>query len=86
DVYKRQVFDSGVRSGEDVVKALALGADFVMLGRPLLYALGAGGARGLSELISLLAEEIDLTLAQLGARSVTDVDGEVLASQPRVVS
>ena len=80
------VFDSGVRSGEDVVKALALGADFVMLGRPLLYALGAGGARGLSELISLLAEEIDLTLAQLGARSVTDVDGEVLASQPRVVS
>lgn len=73
------IFDSGLRNGEDIVKALALGADFVMLGRPLLYAIGADGARGLSSLIDILAEEISMTLAQIGLRRIEEVDARVLA-------
>lgn len=81
------IFDSGVRSGEDVVKALALGADFVMLGRPALYAIGADGARGLTTLFNMFASDIDVTLAQIGMRTVGEVDGKALfnlhSSQPR---
>ncbi len=73
------IFDSGLRSGEDIVKALALGADFVMLGRPMLYAIGADGARGLARLTEILAEEISIALAQIGRRQVADLDGSVLA-------
>lgn len=72
------IFDSGVRSGEDVVKALALGADFVMLGRPVLYAIGADGARGLTTLFDMFASDIDVTLAQIGLRTVPEVDGRAL--------
>jgi L-lactate dehydrogenase (cytochrome) len=73
------IFDSGLRSGEDIVKAYALGADFVMLGRPMLYAIGADGARGLSTLIDILADEISVVLAQIGRTRIDDLDGSVLA-------
>ena len=75
------IFDSGIRSGEDIVKALALGADFVMLGRAFLYAVGADGARGLATLIDVLADEMSVTLAQIGRRRIEDVDGAVLAGE-----
>ena len=48
------LFDSGVRSGEHVVKALACGADFVFMGRPFSYAIGAGQENGLQQLLSLI--------------------------------
>lgn len=67
------LFDSGIRNGEDVVKALALGADFVMLGRPVLFALGASGNRGLIKLLECFARDIDATIAQLGISSVADL-------------
>lgn len=73
------IFDSGVRGGEDIVKALALGADFVMLGRPLLYALGADGARGLGSLLDGIAEDVGVTMAQLGRTRVADINETVLA-------
>lgn len=76
------IFDSGIRSGEGMVKALALGADFVMLGRPMLYAIGAGGEAGLSTLIDNLSDEVSLTLAQIGLRKVEDVDDNVLFQSP----
>jgi isopentenyl diphosphate isomerase/L-lactate dehydrogenase-like FMN-dependent dehydrogenase len=72
------IFDSGIRSGEGIVKALALGADFVMLGRPMLYAIGAAGEAGLSTMIRNLSDEVSLTLAQTGLRKVEDVDVNVL--------
>ena len=72
------IFDSGVRSGEAIVKSLALGADFVMLGRTVLYAIGADGARGLTTMLDLLSEETSQTLAQIGLRSVEDIDGSVV--------
>jgi len=74
------LFDSGVRSAEDIVKALASGADFVMLGRPLLFALGADGARGLSDFLDALQDGIAVTLAQLGLQRVQDIDASVLAA------
>lgn len=70
-------FDSGIRSGEDIIKAYAMGADFVFLGRPFSFAIAAGGDRGLQEMTNLLAEEISITLAQLGLRDLRDVNSEV---------
>ena len=73
------IFDSGLRSGEGIVKALALGADFVMLGRPFLYASGADGQRGVFRLVELLKNELLLTLAQIGCTDVSHLDHNVLA-------
>jgi len=73
------IFDSGVRDGEDIVKALATGADFVMLGRAMLYGLGAGGAAGLGRLIDILTEEVSTAMAQIGARSVAEIGAGALA-------
>lgn len=67
------IFDSGVRSGEDVVKALALGADFVMLGRPLLFALGANGRKGLAGLLDEFAQDISTVMAQIGVCSASEI-------------
>ncbi len=73
------LFDSGIRNGEAVIKALAMGADFVMLGRPFLYAVGADGAHGVKSVIELLRNEISMALAQLGRPNIEDIDQTVLA-------
>ena len=76
------LFDSGVRSGEGIIKALALGADFVLIGRPFLYAMGANGYTGLRQMIELLRSQIDIGLAQLGCPDVNDLDaGFVIGAQ-----
>ncbi len=71
-------YDSGLRSGEDIVKAYASGADFVFLARPLLYAMAAKGEQGLTELTDVLAQETSITLAQLGLTRMEDVSDAVL--------
>lgn len=76
------IFDSGVRSGDDVVRALALGADFVMAGRPWLYAIGAEGERGVKSLFGVIAEEVSTVLAQIGLNDVNAVSADVLAPRP----
>ncbi len=68
------IFDSGLRNGEGIIKALALGADFVMLGRPLLYGIGAAGAQGLEDVIDLIVEQMDNTLAQIGQPDINQID------------
>ena len=73
------IFDGGVRSGEDVVKALASGADFVMLGRPFLYAMAADGARGVSSLLDSLSSDVAVALAQVGLRRVGDISEAILS-------
>jgi lactate 2-monooxygenase len=68
------LMDGGIRCAADVLKAMALGADAVLLGRPYAYALAVGGARGVEELIQNLMAEIDLALALAGGHSVRGLD------------
>ncbi|MFT5503820.1 MAG: isopentenyl diphosphate isomerase/L-lactate dehydrogenase-like FMN-dependent dehydrogenase [Gammaproteobacteria bacterium] len=72
------LFDSGVRNGDAVLKALALGADFVFLGRPYMYGIGAAGESGLHQVIDLLRSQIDIALSQLGRPDINDIDQSVL--------
>jgi 4-hydroxymandelate oxidase len=75
------LFDGGVRRGVDVVKALALGATAVMIGRPYLWGLGAAGADGVARVIRLLAGELELALAQCGAASLAEVTRDLVYSE-----
>jgi L-lactate dehydrogenase (cytochrome) len=70
--------DGGVRSGQDVIKALALGAQGVYIGRAFLYGLGAGGEQGVSTCLELIRKELDLTMAFCGLRDVRRVDRSIL--------
>jgi L-lactate dehydrogenase (cytochrome) len=70
--------DGGVRSGQDIVKALALGADGCWLGRALLYGLAADGEKGVTRAIHIMRGELDTTLALMGRTSVRDLDRTVL--------
>lgn len=67
------VFDSGIESGLDILRALALGADYVMLGRAFHYALGALGERGPDHLIDILRADLVANMGQLGAHSLRDL-------------
>lgn len=72
---KAEVYlDSGVRRGSDIVKAIARGARACMIGRPYVYGLGAGGQAGVEWVISLLRNEIDVTLALIGCPSIDRLD------------
>lgn len=70
--------DGGIRSGTDVVKAVALGADAVLVGRAVLWALAAGGQAGVERLFALLADEVADTLRQLGVPRLGDLDPGVV--------
>lgn len=72
------LLDSGIRRGVDVVKALALGADFVFVGRPFLYAAAVGEQPAIDHAINLLSAEIDRTIALIGSTDLDDL-GERLA-------
>jgi lactate 2-monooxygenase len=74
------LLDSGIRTGSDVLKALALGANAVLLGRPYAYGLAVGGQAGVEAVIRQLAAEIDITMALVGARAASDLDGRMVAS------
>ena len=64
------LLDSGIRSGADVFKALALGADAILLGRPYFYGLALAGQRGVEEVVRNIVAELDLTMALTGVRSL----------------
>jgi isopentenyl diphosphate isomerase/L-lactate dehydrogenase-like FMN-dependent dehydrogenase len=68
------LFDGGIRRGTDVVKALALGARAVLIGRAQIYGLIAGGERGVVDVLDILRAEIDRALALMGVRSIHDLD------------
>jgi L-lactate dehydrogenase (cytochrome) len=71
--------DSGIRSGLDVVRMLALGADGVLLGRAWLYALAANGEAGVTLLLDLIEKEMRVAMALTGVRSIAEIDGSILA-------
>jgi L-lactate dehydrogenase (cytochrome) len=73
------MFDGGIRSGQDVVRALALGARSCMIGRSYVYGLGAGGEAGVAKAIEILAKELDVTMALCGVRNLRDIDRSVIA-------
>lgn len=73
------IFDGGIRSGEQIIKALALGADFVMLGRSVMYGIGASGASGLSDILDLIEDEASAVMGLIGHTSVNNIDQNSLA-------
>jgi L-lactate dehydrogenase (cytochrome) len=72
------MYDGGVRRGTDVLKALALGAQFVFVGRPMLYAAVVAGEAGVKRALGLLREEVDRDMALLGVRSIGEVGPELV--------
>ena len=73
------MMDSGVRTGADIVRALALGAKSCIVGRSYIYGLGAGGEAGVARAIEILHRELDVTMALCGAKSIREIDRRVLA-------
>ena len=67
------IFDGGVRTGEDVLKALALGADIVMIGRPVLYGLACDGQNGVERVLQILNEELRQAMLTTGCMSIEEV-------------
>ena len=72
------LFDGGVRTGADVLRAVALGAKACLVGRAFVYGLGAGGEAGVAKAISILGKELDVAMALTGSTSVRDVGREIL--------
>lgn len=75
------LIDGGVRRGTDVIKAIALGAKAVLLGRPILWGLAADGERGVSQVLEILRTELDLAMALCGCRSVDDIGRDLVDIQ-----
>ncbi len=73
------ICDGGIRRGADIVKAIALGADAVSIGRPYLYALGAAGEAGVDQLLSFFRDGLERTMALNGCRDIDDIDRELVA-------
>jgi isopentenyl diphosphate isomerase/L-lactate dehydrogenase-like FMN-dependent dehydrogenase len=76
------VLDSGVRTGSDIVKAIALGADAVAVGRPYVYGLALGGRDGVRDVLSNIVAELDLTMGLSGVGSVAEIGPGLLAAAP----
>ena len=77
------LFDGGVRSGQDIMRAVALGARACLSGRAYVYGLGAGGQAGVARAIEIMRNELSVSMALTGVRSVAEIDHRVLAAPPR---
>ena len=70
--------DGGIRTGQDVLRAVALGARGTLIGRAFLYGLGAGGRAGVTRVLEILHKELDLTMALCGRSNLSEVDDSIL--------
>ena len=75
------LFDSGIRGGSDIIRALALGADYVMIGRPLMYGIGADGAKGLRRILDIIKDELSTALGLVGLTNINDITSEIIAKK-----
>jgi 4-hydroxymandelate oxidase len=73
------VVDGGVRRGVDVLKGLALGADLVAVGRPVLWGLAANGAEGVARVLEILRDELSLSMALAGCRSIGEITADLVS-------
>ncbi|GGC95548.1 L-lactate 2-monooxygenase [Thalassobacillus devorans] len=72
------LMDSGIRRGSDIIKAMALGAKAVLVGRPCMYGLAAAGQQGVQEVLQNMIADLDITLALTGESSVREMDSSIL--------
>ena len=72
------MLDGGIRRGTDVLKTLALGAQFVFVGRPFLFAAVAGGEAGVRRALTLLRDELDRDMALMGIRSIDEISSDLV--------
>ena len=72
------LFDSGIRSGQDVLKAIALGAKGTMIGRAYTYGLGANGEQGVTDALRIIHKELDTTMGLCGRTMINDIDQDIL--------
>lgn len=73
--------DGGVSDGVDVFKALALGADFVLIGRPVLWGLAVKGQEGVEDILTILQDELDTAMAMCGTPTVKDINRSYIAHE-----
>jgi len=78
------MFDGGVRSGQDVTRALALGAKSCMIGRAYIYGLGAGGQAGVSKALEIIGKEMETTMGLCGVNKVSEIDRHILRNDGHV--
>ncbi len=76
------LLDGGIRRGADIVKALALGASAVFIGRPLFWGLAVGGEQGLVRVLNILREEMEITMAKCGKPTIDSIDASVVVKAP----
>src|SRR5205085_2142431 len=74
------MFDGGIRSGQDLLRALALGARSCLIGRAYIFGLGAGGEAGVAKAIEIIRNELDVTMALCGVSNVRDLDRRVIVN------
>ena len=75
------LFDGGVRSGQDILRALALGAKSCLIGRPYIYGLGAGGESGVLKAIEIMRKELDVSMALTGINRIDEIGTSVLSRE-----
>ena len=73
------LFDGGIRSGQDLMRALALGAKSCMIGRAYIHGLGAFGGPGVTKAIDLIANELSITMGLCGVNKIAEIDDHVIA-------
>ncbi|RIK97269.1 MAG: L-lactate dehydrogenase [Proteobacteria bacterium] len=78
------MFDGGIRTGQDAVRALALGAKSCMIGRAYIYGLGAGGQAGVAKALDILAKEMETTMGLCGVNTIAEIDRHILRGDGRV--
>ncbi len=76
------LMDGGISSGQDILKAIALGAEGVMIGRSFVYGLSAGGKEGVTKSLEILNKELDMTMALCGRRDIKDVGRDIIKDCP----